>query len=165
MAMHPVEVDHEAIDRVFLLYISQAGPEPDQVQEGDYIPADDGTESDWRDMSDVVVMMAADRYVPAWQVDEDRQIEVSKKICVILDKYLPGGPPNLEAWGPFAQLVFSVGTVCVMDGFDWQSFSIKPRRPDKEGEGEPDQADTGQTYQAQKTKGGKFTTEVDNNDD
>jgi len=153
--MHKVEIDHDAIQACFARYAGE-GPEPGPSEEtqGEYIPHDEPGE--WMEVSEIAVSFVASRYVPAWNVTEEHRKGVSENVSMILNRWFPGGPPNFDKWGPYAQLVFSVGVCAVMDGFDWETFTIKPRHD----EPEQDQQDR-PTAQPQQSSGGKFTTAVE----
>ncbi len=130
---HKCTIDTDQIQRTFDRYNNDEHVE-EHVLTGEYIEAEKEAEKNnaWEDEALLVAMTVFERGVPGWEIPEEKQIMFAKALARVARKHFPGGLPNIENWGPWANLGYAT-VMCAMAGIDMETMKFKPRKkPDSD---------------------------------
>ncbi len=153
-------IDEAAAMAVFARYAAE-GPEGEGV-EGEHIPGSGapptGDAGEWIGICRAACDWLADGAFPGWDVPDDCRADLAAALAALAARMFPGGPPNMDRWGPWARLAWAGGRF-VLAGVEWDTMTLKPRRApvDVTPDHEPP------PQRAHSTKGG-FSTVADDDD-
>ena len=132
---HTVELDIDGeLETLAQLSREAAAADAEQERQTENIGHDP---DQWQTAAAWLASLIDTKVCPNWQLGNDDRDELTKKTALVLDHYFPGGVQGIDNWHPTLQLLFTVGGVAMIRGFDFERFAFKPLHPRTENEHGP----------------------------